>query len=62
MGRKHIDTLEEFTSVKSQECVEKDVVLVKNETMADVRRSDVKAQKPHNVRSGCEERTEERTS
>jgi hypothetical protein len=59
MGRKHIDTLEEFTSAKSQECVEKDVVLVKNETMADVHRSDVKA---HNVRSSCEERTEERTS
>jgi hypothetical protein len=73
MGRMHIDTLKEFTSAKSQERVGKDVVSVKNETMADVRRSDVKARKPHNsktyryeipvqVRSGCEERTEERTS
>jgi hypothetical protein len=30
MGRKHIDTLKEFTSAKSQERVEKDVVSVKN--------------------------------
>jgi hypothetical protein len=37
MGRKHIDTLKEFTSAKSQERVGKDVVSVKNETMAGVR-------------------------
>jgi hypothetical protein len=41
MGRKHIDNLKEFTSAKSQERVGKDVVSVKNETTADVHRSDV---------------------
>jgi hypothetical protein len=43
MGRKHIDNLKEFTSAKSQERVGKDIVSVKDETMADVRSSHVKA-------------------
>jgi ribosomal protein L31E len=51
MGRKHIHTLREFTSAKSQERVGKDVVSVKNETMADIRRSEVKAGKPHNSKT-----------
>jgi hypothetical protein len=50
MGRKHIDTLKDFTSAKSQERVGEDNVPVENETKADVRRTDAKMFRPLTTR------------
>jgi hypothetical protein len=47
MGRKHIGTLKEFTLVKSQERVWKDIVPMESETTADARSTDAKMLKPH---------------
>jgi hypothetical protein len=46
MGRKHIDALKELTSANSQDRVRENIRSMKNETMADVRRSDKKAPRP----------------
>jgi hypothetical protein len=65
MRRKHIDTPKEFTSARSQERLGKDVVSMKNETMADARRSDEKHEDHTTVKrtlTGCEENNQERTS